>query len=426
MNYPSLSAFISMLSASMLFSGVCHALTYPVEYHVGFSPATSEVSVRIDINDASKISAIDFNLEESLCSGFASEDSLTRKQSRLVWRPKTGRATLNYRCKITHARKSSSGKISYDAMMTEDWALFRGDDIVPPVKVSAKKGWKSEARLHFHLPENWHSVDTGLNRDLEHATEKGQKNTPVFFFDNPRRNFDRPTGWMIAGKIGTRRLKLGEAGKIQRVAVSAPENSDFRRMDILVFIHFIWPEFERAFQTLPEKILVVGGDDPMWRGGLSAGNSFYMHADRPIISENGTSTLLHELVHMVTGVRGKPDHDWIAEGLAEYYSIELLHRAGGTNNDRYENTVAQLQHWSKDVKSVRGNNSRGPMTAAAVLIFKQLDTEIRSATKAEKSLDDLTRILMTKNRVDLQDLKHAFKKVAGKTSNTLESPRLQE
>ena len=49
---------------------------------------------------------------------------------------------------------------------------------------------------------------------------------------------------------------------------------------------------------------VVGAADPMWRGGLSASNSLFLHADRPLISENGTSTLVHELTHVITRVRG--------------------------------------------------------------------------------------------------------------------------
>ena len=37
---------------------------------------------------------------------------------------------------------------------------------------------------------------------------------------------------------------------------------------------------------------------------------------------------MHELTHAVTRIRGARNEDWIAEGLAEFYSIELPRRAG--------------------------------------------------------------------------------------------------
>ena len=43
------------------------------------------------------------------------------------------------------------------------------------------------------------------------------------------------------------------------------------------------------------RLLIVSAGDPMWRGGLSGPSSMFLHSDRPLISENRTSTLLHEL-----------------------------------------------------------------------------------------------------------------------------------
>ena len=50
---------------------------------------------------------------------------------------------------------------------------------------------------------------------------------------------------------------------------------------------------------------------------MSGPGSLYVHADRPMISENGTSTMLHELVHVAMGVSGSAHDDWLVEGLAE-------------------------------------------------------------------------------------------------------------
>ena len=66
----------------------------------------------------------------------------------------------------------------------------------------------------------------------------------------------------------------------------------------------------------------------MWRGALSAPQSLYVHAERPLLSGNATSTLLHEIVHIGLGLADERGADWIVEGLAEYYSLEVLRRSG--------------------------------------------------------------------------------------------------
>src|SRR5205085_6219937 len=119
------------------------------------------------------------------------------------------------------------------------------------------------------------------------------------------------------------------------VAVSGPIGADLRRMDVLALLNLIWPEVEHAFGRTPRKLLIAGAPDPLWRGGLSAPNSLFLHADRPLVSENGTSALLHELTHVITRIRGDRYDDWIAEGIAEFYSVELQRRAGAISTSRY-------------------------------------------------------------------------------------------
>ncbi|MGB5445450.1 MAG: hypothetical protein WBM99_08075, partial [Psychromonas sp.] len=197
------------------------------------------------------------------------------------------------------------------------------------------------------------------------------------------------------------------------------------RMDVLAFFNFVWPEVENVFQKLPPKLLIVGAGDPMWRGGLSAPNSLFLHADRPLVSENATSALLHELVHVVTRIRGGKKADWIAEGLAEYYSIELLHRAGGMTDDRYKKVRKWLKNWSKDVKTLRVNRSAGPTTARAVILLQDLDQEIRDKTNNKGSLDNVTRALMQEGKVSLESLRGIAEALTGGKLKTLDSALLR-
>lgn len=386
--------------------------SYDVKYTVELIPKKGYALVTLDIQDASLLTKLDFTLNPKIHKRIKANGELKLSKTSASWSPPQKNAKLQLQAKISHKR--SKGK--FDALMTRNWAIFRGDDLIPPAKVASKKGAKSKSYLSFILPKGWQSVETGWQRDKSIPLKKGQKNAPHFIIDNPERRFDRPTGWMIAGNIGTRRTSIGNT----TISVSAPTNTLFHRMDILTYLSFLWPEIEKAFGSLPEKLLIVGGDDPMWRGGLSASNSLFLHADRPLVSENGTSTLLHEIVHMTTRIRGYDLDDWIAEGLAEYYSIELLHRSGGINQQRKDIVKQKLSDWSKGVNEMRIKQSSGPVTAKATLVFYALDKEIRERTAGRKGLDDLTRALMIHKKVSFQILKGSCTELTGKICETLE------
>ncbi|MFD2980478.1 hypothetical protein ACFUYY_31840, partial [Klebsiella pneumoniae] len=78
------------------------------------------------------------------------------------------------------------------------------------------------ARLAFDLPEGWKSIETSWPRI---GKDK-------FRIDNVSRLFDRPTGWMLAGDLGSRRARLGET----EVTVVAPVGQGMRRMDNLTML----------------------------------------------------------------------------------------------------------------------------------------------------------------------------------------------
>jgi predicted metalloprotease with PDZ domain len=312
---------------------------------------------------------------------------------------------------ITHER--SPGR--FDAVITDDWALFRGDDIIPAMNTGEAEDTYAVTTLEVALPAGWQTVRTGWPR----------VSATTFRIDNAERRFDRPTGWMIAGRVGTRTTK--RAGTA--ITVAAPMGQHFRRMEVLTFLRFVWREVNEAFERTPDRLLVVGAGDPFWRGGLSASNSLFLHADRPLVSENGTSALLHELTHLVTRISGvvtaTTNDDWIAEGLAEYYSFELLYRAHGISKSRRRKIIQWLSEWGSDVEHLRHSRSSGPITARAVVLFDQLDAEIRQRSHDRYSLDDVTRRLMTLRKVSLADLRRATADLVGDDVTALDSAVLR-
>jgi hypothetical protein len=397
------------LSALMLLacsSSASAEKVYDLRYTVELQPQRDAAKVTIAIDDASLLRTLDFNIKPRLHRDIQANGELVLEDGRALWTPPKTDARLTLWAKISHEREDDE----YDALMTPEWAIFRGDDLVPTARVRTAPGAKSRASLRFILPKSWTSVETGWpNADDD-----------TFVIRNPERRFDRPTGWMIAGKLGIRRDQLGETD----VVVAAPKGSDLHRMDVLTFVNFVWPEIEGAFQSTPPKLLIAGAGEPMWRGGLSAPTSLFLHADRPLVSENGTSTLVHELVHMVTGIHGADNHDWIAEGLTEFYAVELVYRAGGMTSRRREKVFRDLAEWGDEVKSLLQRRSTGPVTARAAVLFNQLDQEIRQRSNNAHSIDDVARKLMSKDTVSLDDLREATRTMLGSEPKALKTPLL--
>lgn len=404
----------SLLSALLL--SLCTPLwaaqKVDLDYHVRFLPESDQAEVSLTLGDGERVSSLTFNLgDEGNYSDFSGDGEWSQESpERGVWQPGKGVAKLTYRVRISHPREDGR----FDARMTEDWALLRGDNLVPSARLRQQNKTELVARLQFELPKGWRGVETGwpkIGKDK-------------FRIDNPQRKFDRPTGWIVAGKIGTRRAQLGQTD----VTIAAPVGEGMRRMDILTLLTFVWKEAQAVFPRDPAKLLIVGAGDPMWRGGLSAPNSYYMHADRPLVSENGTSALVHELVHVFSRIQSRDRSDWITEGLAEYYAIELVRRAGGLSEERYQKVREQLVDWSEPVKSLRGKSASGPVTARAVLLLQELDREIRQKTKGStepRSLDDVTRGLMRLDKASTKDFIEISENVMGGASKVLDSKLLK-
>lgn len=387
----------------MVLASAAWSKTYDLDYHVRFVPQSDLAEVSIRLEKGEGVRKIDFALgDQGRYSDFSADGRWDNESpGRGVWTPASGESVLRYKVRISQARDNGR----YDARMTDDWVLVRGDNLIPAGRLDQVEGTELKARLQFELPKGWEHVETGWSRIGPNR----------FRIDNPSRMFDRPTGWIVAGKLGTRRTELGDT----TLAVSAPVGEGMRRMDVTTMVTLVWPHLHEVFPRPMKKLLIVGAGDPMWRGGLSASNSLYLHADRPLVSENGTSSLIHELVHVVSRIRDTDRSDWISEGIAEYYAIELLRRAGGISDDRYQQIYDKLKKWSKDVSSLRGEHSTGPVTARAVLLLRDLDQEIRKSSDGARSLDDVAKGLMRMAQVSTEDFINLSENVLGTKSRTL-------
>ncbi|WP_443694478.1 hypothetical protein [Pseudomonas sp.] len=379
-----------------------------LDYHVKLLPQSDQAQVRVSLSQGSVVRSLDFELgRDGDYSDFQADGQWTVSGHRGLWQPSADKASLTYRVRLSHARKPGA----YDARITPSWALFRGEDLVPTAHLDQQDGVELVSRLVFELPTGWKSVETAWPRIGKHT----------FRIDNVSRLFDRPTGWMLAGNLGSRRVRLGETD----VTVASPKGQAMRRMDVLTLLTFVWPQVEAAFPRHPAKLLIVGASDPMRRGAFSARDSIYLNSRTPLVSENGSSPLIREVVQAIGRFNNHDTSDWIGEGLTEYYAIELLRRGGGITDERYAAIQARLTREGKDVTTLRGEHVSGATVARAVVVMQELDREIRVKTHNKRSLDDLAQAVMRANSINTRAFVQLAESIIGESSLVLDSKLLR-
>lgn len=381
--------FRSLIFFLLMLPLMARAASYEVTYTATLDRDDAHALVEIHLQGERLPSKLVLHLNPDRHLDLASKSPLEVDGDEAVWRPEGDSATLRYRFVIDATRDNGR----YDSRKTPDWAILRSDKLIPPISVTAPPSLEASARLAFRMPDDWSSA-------APYAKVKGREHDYVIV--DPGRRLPRPKGWLILGEFTARQDMI--AGTDVRIA--APAGQGGRLQDALAFLGWTLPAVKAVFPDFPERLLIVTADDPMWRGGLSGTRSLFMHRDRPLISGNRTSSLIHELVHVGTAIHGGKDADWIVEGIAEYYAANILWRTGGISDYRYRQTLEWKENWAREADTLFRRRSTGPVTARAAIFMHRLDTALREASSGQYSIDDVARALARHGgRVSLPMLK---------------------
>ena len=302
----------------------------------------------------------------------------------LHWTPEGPYAHLFYTVAIDHRRPAAGPH--FDAHGAPDWIAARAWHLFPEINVSFAPGvslTEPTARLIFELPPGWHSAAVGerLAANVYRVQEAG-------------RQFARPRGWFLLGTLRTRTRDF--AGLQVTVAVAPGSALDPQRL--LHLYRDTLPELPALLGPAPPRLLVVSAPDPMWHGGLSGEESFFVNGHIPLRSADGTSSYLHELFHVWAPFDVGPDGHWVSEGLAEYYTLMLQHRAGRcTDADvtRALDLFRRYGRWQVDLTHTR---IPAALNNSAPLVMAALDQRIRADSHGHHQLDDAVRALIAGGR----------------------------
>lgn len=373
------------LAASGCTADTSHAAVYHLEFRAKFTVDEPVATASITVSQArGLLRSMDLNAPEGRYTVVSADGKATADNGRIRWTPPANGGSLVYRVQLDSPRGTT-----FDARHTPDWLIMRLGDLFPPAIVRTLKSSTSTSSLALSGPAHW-SFESRYGA-------LGSESRKI----SGARRYNRPTGWLIAGQLGTRRENI--AGR--RIVISAPQDSGFRRLDALAFLAWTLPELTRVFPDLPGQILIVGAPRAMWRGGLSAPGSIYLHTDRPLVSENGTSTLLHELAHLAGLHSAADDADWLAEGFAEYYALLILKRSGGLSQKRFDRALRKLEYWVVRDDGRLTSPSKGVDTAAAVL---ELHRQAQQLEAAGRNIDQLVERLLHDEEITLQGYQKAL------------------
>ncbi len=380
--------------------------TYSVHYTITPHPDDGSVTLEMAVRQTQgQLRELSFEFAADRMSDFTADGALEVHNNSLRWRPTKTGGSLYWRAQPTNERNENG----YDAWLHARWGIFRAEDIIPRARTRTLRGAGSRTSMSFQLPVDWSVVS-------EYSTVNSRIEVT-----NPERRFDQPRGWIAMGELGIRRDTIAGTS----VAIAAPKGETVRRLDMLALLNWTLPGLSAVVPDAIPRLTIVSAGDPMWRGGLSAPASIFIHADRPLISENATSTLLHEVIHVAFDIRAADGFDWIVEGLAEYYSLELLRRGAAITTRRYHRALEKQSAWADSATSLCGPDSTGATTALAVTVFRSLDKEILAKSSGEMNLDTLVGELSgTGTKLTLATLRAASAAILGDTPDSLHIDKL--
>jgi len=347
-------------------------------YQVSLVPAERLANVTLRVRQPEPgLARLRFRVDPAQHLGFEGDGDISVEGTDyVVWSLPPRGGTIRWTARLDHLRDPTS----YDARFGTNWALFRGSDLVPPAASRFAEGSRSSGTLQLEVPKKWEFVSR------HPVTENG-----VYLLEDPDRFFARPSGWMMVGRIESETFSVED----MKITLATTRRLGVDLMELRAFLRWTLPTYGEILGQLPPRLVLVGAGDPMWRGGLSGPQSIYLHRDRPLVDDDGTSPILHELAHVFMGAKAGPGGDWVVEGIAEYYAIEVLYRSGGMSTEERVATHRRLRRKGRKVDELQVDRAKSRVTARAVAVLERLDQRMRDLTEDRANLDLVLRRLIT-------------------------------
>ena len=263
-----LLAFVALASSAATLAATDKP-TYSLRYAVRFQPDEGTAAVEITTKpQTGRLIRLDLDMPAKVYRDASGDGEVERTEDRVSWVPPRAGGTFRYEVVVDRRRRDGA----YDSRMTSDWVVTRGDRLFPPARVGATRGSGSRAVLHIELPPGWEDAETPFSK-----IAGGD-----FAVTNAERRFDRPVGWIAAGRLTSTRETI--AGT--RVTLTAPSGTKLERVANLALLRqareerFATAEEHRGFHQVKfvkepgAEVLPDGLRPPPMRTSLSPAACF--------------------------------------------------------------------------------------------------------------------------------------------------------
>ena len=130
------------------------ALAYSVRYTVTISRGSDEVDVSMRVGqNRALLREVRFPRNPAI-SDLRVDGKEVALSDEITWQPPASGGTLQWKAKLAHQR----GNSHFDALLTEEWGIFRAEDLIPRAATRVIKGAYSKTVIEFDLPKNWSVV----------------------------------------------------------------------------------------------------------------------------------------------------------------------------------------------------------------------------------------------------------------------------
>ena len=120
------------------------APTYAVTFGARFEPGNASADAYIEVRQpVQRLQQVRMRAPGARYRDFAADGVLRHDNGRVIWNPPADGGRLSYRVFIDKRRNEKG----FDAMVAEDFALLRGEDLFPPAAISQMDGAESVSRL---------------------------------------------------------------------------------------------------------------------------------------------------------------------------------------------------------------------------------------------------------------------------------------
>src|SRR5690606_17950949 len=100
---------------------------YEAAYHAALRPDSGVIEVELNLSGERLPNHIAFSIDPQRHRKFRATDPLQVEDDQVIWKPRGKKSRLRYEFVVDNKRGASG----YDSYMTAQWAIFRGDKLVP-------------------------------------------------------------------------------------------------------------------------------------------------------------------------------------------------------------------------------------------------------------------------------------------------------